>query len=184
MDDLGLGYEAAKQNNPMLVYCSIPAFTNEGLRDMPGYDLMMQGITGFLSITGEEGGPPVKMGVALLDIVAGLYATNAARLVNRDDLIADLSSTFVEGTVEHWVDALMGAGVPAGPIRSIDQVLESPEGRAMVVDVDDPLRGGLRLVRSPMSFDGSAMEATAPPALDQDGDEIRSWLGEQRVDRE
>lgn len=78
MDDLGLGYEAAKQNNPMLVYCSIPAFTNEGLRDMPGYDLMMQGITGFLSITGEEGGPPVKMGVALLDIVAGLDGTNAA----------------------------------------------------------------------------------------------------------
>lgn len=74
MDRFGLSYEAVANENPGLVYCSIPAFAFEDQKDLPGYDLLMQSISGFMSITGEVGGEPVKMGVAMLDVVAGLYA--------------------------------------------------------------------------------------------------------------
>lgn len=74
MGRFGLSYEEVSPENPGLVYCSIPAFAFEGQKDLPGYDLLMQAISGFMSITGEDGGEPVKMGVAMLDVVAGLYA--------------------------------------------------------------------------------------------------------------
>ncbi|HEX9762133.1 MAG TPA: CoA transferase, partial [Acidimicrobiia bacterium] len=77
MDQLGLGYDDLTTTNPLLVYCSMPAFAHPGSRDLPGYDLLMQAISGFMSITGEQDQEPVKMGVAILDVVAGLYAAVA-----------------------------------------------------------------------------------------------------------
>lgn len=78
LDGWGLGYEALSQHNPRLVYCSITGFGQTGpRRDEPGYDIMIQGLAGVMSITGEPDGPPMKLGVAISDISAGLLASQA-----------------------------------------------------------------------------------------------------------
>ena len=75
MDRLGLGYAATAELNPALVYCSISAFGQTGPRAQEGaFDVTMQGISGIMSVTGEEGEPPVKCGVPLSDFGTGLYA--------------------------------------------------------------------------------------------------------------
>jgi crotonobetainyl-CoA:carnitine CoA-transferase CaiB-like acyl-CoA transferase len=72
MDRLGLGYDEIAALNPKVVYCSIPAFAGSP-SPKPGYDLLMQALSGLMSLTGTEG--PTKSGVALLDVITGLYAT-------------------------------------------------------------------------------------------------------------
>lgn len=75
----GLNYEAAAAINPRIVYCSITGFGQTGpYRDRPGYDFLIQAMGGLMSVTGApdtEGGAPTKVGVALSDIMTGLYAT-------------------------------------------------------------------------------------------------------------
>jgi crotonobetainyl-CoA:carnitine CoA-transferase CaiB-like acyl-CoA transferase len=276
MAGFGLSYDDLAETNPGLVYCSMPAFAHPGHRHLPGYDLLMQAISGFMSITGEPGREPVKMGVAILDVVAGLYgavavlaalrdrekdgvgrrvevglfeasvsslvnqaanylvgglvpsaagsshpnivpyqgfsakdgqfvlaaandklfkaacnamnradlaedprfATNADRVQHRDDLLSEMGSTFSTESVSHWVTAFEAAGVPAAPARSIDEVFASPEGRSTVSEVFDPQRGPLRLVRSPIRYQGGADTDAPPPRLGEHADEIRSWIKE------
>ncbi|WP_420861134.1 CaiB/BaiF CoA transferase family protein [Algirhabdus cladophorae] len=72
----GLDYAALKARNPRLIYCSITGFGQTGpMAHEPGYDLMIQGLSGLMSITGEASGQPQKVGVAVTDVVSGLYAT-------------------------------------------------------------------------------------------------------------
>jgi crotonobetainyl-CoA:carnitine CoA-transferase CaiB-like acyl-CoA transferase len=74
----GLDYASLKQANPRLIYCSISGFGQTGSHaTRPGYDFVMQAMGGLMSITGEPGGEPMKAGVALVDIMTGLYASNA-----------------------------------------------------------------------------------------------------------
>ncbi len=77
----GLDYSSIRQVNPQLVYCSISAYGQTGSRShLPGYDAMMQASAGLMSITGPtdaEGGSPQKVGVAISDIMAGMYAVTA-----------------------------------------------------------------------------------------------------------
>jgi len=77
----GLDYESLATINPGIVYCSISAFGQSGSRAAePGYDAMIQATAGLMSITGEpdeDGGSPQKVGVAISDIMAGMYASNA-----------------------------------------------------------------------------------------------------------
>ncbi|AHF70217.1 MULTISPECIES: CaiB/BaiF CoA transferase family protein [Pseudomonas] len=87
----GLDYEALKAINPRLIYCSITGFGQNGpYAKRAGYDFMIQGLGGLMSLTGrpegEEGAGPVKVGVALTDILTGLYSTSAmlAALAHRD----------------------------------------------------------------------------------------------------
>lgn len=87
----GLDYESLKAINPRLIYCSITGFGQTGpYKDRPGYDFMIQGMGGLMSVTGEQddlpGGGPQKVGVALADVLTGLYATVAvlAALAHRD----------------------------------------------------------------------------------------------------
>ncbi len=76
--ELGLGYERLKALNPGLVYCSITGYGQTGPdKDLPGYDFIIQGRGGVMSITGEPDGEPMKVGVAIVDITAGLFAANA-----------------------------------------------------------------------------------------------------------
>jgi crotonobetainyl-CoA:carnitine CoA-transferase CaiB-like acyl-CoA transferase len=87
MEDLGLGYETLRLVNRRLVYCQISGFGNSGPdRERAGYDSILQGITGLMSITGERDGPPVKAGVALIDEITALYAHGAilAALLHRE----------------------------------------------------------------------------------------------------
>jgi crotonobetainyl-CoA:carnitine CoA-transferase CaiB-like acyl-CoA transferase len=76
MDELGLGYEALRAERPALVYCSITGFgeaTPEAAA-LPGYDLLVQAVGGLMSITGTPDGEPQKVGVALVDVICGLFA--------------------------------------------------------------------------------------------------------------
>ncbi|MFL5846015.1 MAG: CaiB/BaiF CoA transferase family protein [Solirubrobacteraceae bacterium] len=75
MERLGLGYEELSAANPRLIYCSISGFGRGAGAALPGYDLLVQAVGGLMSITGDPGGPGQKVGVALVDVVAGLFAT-------------------------------------------------------------------------------------------------------------
>ncbi len=275
MSRYGLGREDLAAENPNLVYCSIPAFADSKDGAVPGYDLLMQAMTGFMSITGDKNGEPMKMGVALLDVVAGLYSviailaalrerdatgtglavevglfetalatlvnqaanhllgglvpgrsgnahpnivpyqsftasdgqfvvtagndklflatceaigrpelatdpaysSNGERVKNRDALIDEMEATFATGTVDHWVTALAESGVPAAPVLTLDRVFALPEAAAMVDDVEDPVRGSLRLVSDPLrGLGGDRSHPKPPPRLDEHGTEIRRWL--------
>ncbi|MBV9916604.1 MAG: CoA transferase [Solirubrobacterales bacterium] len=86
LDDFGLGYDALRAANPGLVYCSITGFGRRAGADLPGYDLLVQALGGLMSITGAADAEPQKVGVALVDILAGLFATTGilAALRHRD----------------------------------------------------------------------------------------------------
>jgi len=74
----GLDYESLKKTNPKLVYCSITGFGQNGpYASLAGYDYIVQGMSGFMSITGEPDGQPMKAGVAIADIFTGIYAVAA-----------------------------------------------------------------------------------------------------------
>jgi crotonobetainyl-CoA:carnitine CoA-transferase CaiB-like acyl-CoA transferase len=77
LDKLGLGYQALREENPDLIYCSITGFGPGPDEDRPGYDFLVQARGGVMGITGQPGGEPTKVGVAISDIVCGLFASNA-----------------------------------------------------------------------------------------------------------
>lgn len=83
----GLSYDDLKTDNPGLVYCSITGFGQDGpYAARAGYDFMIQGMGGIMSLTGEPGGTPMKTGVAIADVMCGMYAATAilAALRHRD----------------------------------------------------------------------------------------------------
>ena len=122
LDGLGLGYEALRVENPGLVYCSITGFGSApaGGAELPGYDLLVQAVGGLMSITGEPGGEPQKVGVAVVDVLAGLFATVGilAALRHRDisgegQLVeVDLLSSLLAALVNQG-SAFTAAGVVA-----------------------------------------------------------------------
>ena len=78
LEKYGLDYESLKAINPKLVYCSITGFGQNGpYANFAGYDYIVQGMSGFMSITGEPDGQPMKAGVAIADIFTGIYAVTA-----------------------------------------------------------------------------------------------------------
>jgi crotonobetainyl-CoA:carnitine CoA-transferase CaiB-like acyl-CoA transferase len=104
----GLDYESLKAINPRLIYCSITGFGSDGpYANRAGYDFMIQGLGGLMSLTGraegEEGAGPVKAGVALTDILTGLYATVG--------VLAALNSREQTGVGQHVELALLDVQV-------------------------------------------------------------------------
>lgn len=78
MEKFGLGYEALRQINPRLIYCAISGYDRKGPEAArPGYDLVIQGESGIMSINGEAGQQPLKFGVAAVDMFTGMYAAQA-----------------------------------------------------------------------------------------------------------
>ncbi len=74
MEKMGLGFDDLKKLNPSLIMASITGFGSTGpYKDLPGYDYIIQAMSGLMSITGERDGPPVKVGVAIADVLTGLY---------------------------------------------------------------------------------------------------------------
>jgi crotonobetainyl-CoA:carnitine CoA-transferase CaiB-like acyl-CoA transferase len=87
LEELGFGWDCARQINPRLVYCSITAFGTDGpFRDRPGYDPLMQAYGGIMSLTGHPGAPPARVPVSLVDMGTGMWAVMAilAALRERD----------------------------------------------------------------------------------------------------
>lgn len=76
LEKYGLDYDSLHALNPRLVYCSVTGFGQTGpLAQLPGYDFLLQGMSGLMSVTGEPDGAPQKVGVAVTDIATGLYGT-------------------------------------------------------------------------------------------------------------
>jgi crotonobetainyl-CoA:carnitine CoA-transferase CaiB-like acyl-CoA transferase len=277
MQRFGLDYGTLRKQNPGLIYCAISAYAGEPGTSRPGYDIVMQAVSGLMSITGPRGGGPVKVGVAVLDVVAGLYAavgilaalearqrtgrgdrleislfeasvaalvnqaanhlvsgvvpgpmgtehpnivpyqvfpaadrpfvlaagndrlfertcqaigrpelgtderfaTNGDRVRNRDVLIPLLAALFADRPADEWLRLLEGAGVPCAPVRRLDEVFASPEGRAAVEEVDDASRGVLRLVASPIRLEGTGQaKSRPPPRLGEHTEEVLRGLAE------
>ena len=77
-EKLGLGYEQLKAIKPDLIYCSVAGYDSSGPEaKRPGYDLVIQGETGLMALNGEANTPPLKFGVAVVDLMTGMYAAQA-----------------------------------------------------------------------------------------------------------
>lgn len=104
----GLDYDSLKAVNPRLIYCSITGFGQDGpYAERAGYDLMVQAMCGLMSITGhadeQPGGGPLKVGVAVVDVFTGLYASNA--------ILAALHARHTTGTGQYIDMALLDVGM-------------------------------------------------------------------------
>ena len=273
-----LGYEQLRQDFPRLVYCSITGYGQDGpYAARPGYDLMAQGAGGIMSVTGEADGPPVKVGVAVNDVMSGLYgavailgalrhrdhtgrgqhidialldvqvgwlynvglnyllsgqvprrwgtahpntvpyqvfptsdghvilganndaqfrrlcefagaselatdsrfATNALRLKHREELVSLLAELTRKHPTPYWVDGLERAGLPCGPVNTIDRVFEDPQvrHRGMTITMSHPAGSDVPLIGSPLKLSETPVSyRRPPPTLGQNTDEVLEQL--------
>lgn len=116
----GLDYESVRQANPALIYCSISGFGTQGGASLPGYDLIVQAMSGLMSLTGDPDGPPYRAGLSVFDVMAGLHSAVGilAALRHRDAtgagqlLETNLMSTALSGLVNQTAAYVSGGTVP------------------------------------------------------------------------
>jgi formyl-CoA transferase len=283
MKRLGIDYETLSARNPRLIYASISGFGQTGpYADRPGFDLIAQGMSGVMSVTGDVGGTPVKCGVPIADISAGMFAangvlaaliargktgrgqhidaslfesalamcvwetteywatgdtpqpmgsahrlsapyqalrtrdgyitlaaltqaqwrnlcaaidrvtladdprfgTNATRLANRAALVREIETALADRTTEEWVDRILAAGVPAGPIYDFAHVFSDPHthARHMIEDVEHRVEGRVHTLGFPLKMsDTPPRVRRAPPLLGEHSAEILRELGMEGV---
>lgn len=108
------------------------------------------------------------------------FRTNDQRTAHQSELKGELERTFLVHGIDHWLAVFEAAGVPSGPINSVDRVIEDPHvaARTMVIETDDPVAGRVRMAGNPVKVSGYADPATrgAAPELDADRDRILSDL--------
>ncbi len=109
---LAADYETLKRINPRLIYCSISSFGQTGpYSEKPGYDLIIQGMGGLMGITGEPNGPPVRVGVAITDLGAGMWATiailAALKARERDGAGQYIDISLMDGSIS-WMTYVAG----------------------------------------------------------------------------
>ena len=286
MDRLGFGYDAVKKMNPGIIYSSISGFGQDGpYRMLPGFDQVLQGMGGLMSITGEPGGPPIKVGVAIADIAGGMFAaygivtalfnrektgkgqvvdvslldsqvawltyragayftsgevpqpvgsghpvivpyqafkakdvyiniavgndtlwqkfckavgleavmddpqfaTNAKRVENREAIVKIIGDLIVTKNGEEWLTILEDAGVPCGPIYSVDKIFSDPQvlHREMVKELDHTKAGKIKVTGIPVKLSETPGEVkTAPPFLGEHTQEVLEELGYSGQDLE
>lgn len=279
MERLGLAYQQVKAMNPRLVYCSISGFGQNGpYRMLPGFDQVLQGMGGLMSITGEPDGPPVKVGVPIADITAGMFAaygiaialftrektgsgqmvdislldsqvalltyragsffasgeipkrigsghpvivpyqafkardvyiniavgndqlwgkfckavglegivndprfaTNAKRVQNRDEVVKAVGDLIATKNGEEWLKILTDAGIPCGPIYTVDKIFSDPQviHRQMVTELHHPKAGTIKVTGNPVKLSDTPGEpSVAPPLLGQHTQEVLEGLG-------
>jgi len=121
MARFGLDHASLAAEKPDLVTCSLVAFGEEGeSASRPGYDIIVQALSGLMSFTGQPGGEPTKVGVALLDVVCGLYAANGilaallerARTGRGRRLVVSLYGSSLAAMVNQAANYLLGGLVP------------------------------------------------------------------------
>jgi crotonobetainyl-CoA:carnitine CoA-transferase CaiB-like acyl-CoA transferase len=116
----GLDFDAVRATNPGVVYSSISGFGSGAGKDVPGYDLMVQAISGLMSLTGDPDGPPFRAGISVFDVMAGNHATIGilAALRHRDrtgqgqHVEVNLLSSALTGLVNHSSAWVAGGVVP------------------------------------------------------------------------
>jgi len=280
----GLDYASLSALNPKLIYCSITGFGQTGpYAERAGYDLMIQGAGGLMSLTGvpdgEPGGGPQKAGVAAADLMTGMYATvavlaalgwrdktgegqyidlalldtqaamlanhamnylisgtppgrvgndhvnivpygvfptsdghiilcignngqfekflaiagqpellddarfadNKARVANRNLVNKTLHMMTVTRTMDEWLEDLEPAGVPAGPINTLDRVYSHPQilARGMRVPIPHSLGGTVDYPGNPIKFSKTPVDypAAAPLLGEHSAEVLQDWLG-------
>jgi crotonobetainyl-CoA:carnitine CoA-transferase CaiB-like acyl-CoA transferase len=99
----GLDYESVRAVNPEIIYASISGFGSGGGRDLPGYDLMVQAMSGLMSLTGDPDGPPYRAGISVFDVIAGLHTTIA--------VLAALNHRTATGEGQHVESSLMASAL-------------------------------------------------------------------------
>ncbi|KQW45018.1 CoA-transferase [Nocardioides sp. Root1257] len=111
------------------------------------------------------------------------YATNADRVADRDQLTAELETVLRTASAEHWLKLLADAGVPAGRVRTLDEVYawDQTRSQGLVVEVDHPRLGPLELPGPVLRFDdrpyaGGRPSHTHPPLLGEHDESVRAWL--------
>jgi crotonobetainyl-CoA:carnitine CoA-transferase CaiB-like acyl-CoA transferase len=120
LDRFGLGYEQVRADNPGVVYTSITGFGSGAGSHVPGYDLMVQAISGLMSLTGDPDGPPYRAGISVFDVMAGNHAVIGilAALRHRDAtgegqrVEVNLLSSALTGLVNHSSAYAAGGVVP------------------------------------------------------------------------
>ena len=153
LDRLGLGYADLTARNPRLIYASISAYGTVGpMRQSPGYDPLIQAFSGMMSITGEPGRPPVRIGASVVDEGAGLWAamgiilalyererTGRGRLVETSLLETGIA------WLPYQIASYLASGVDPQPLGSAvaivspDQSFETQDGHLLVVAGNDHL---------------------------------------------
>jgi crotonobetainyl-CoA:carnitine CoA-transferase CaiB-like acyl-CoA transferase len=127
MDNLGIGYDELKIDNPGLIYCAISGFGRTGpYAERGGFDLIAQGMSGLMSITGEgPGRPPVKMGAPITDITAGMLGAMACSAAYSHKLKTGegqkIDTSLFEAGIVHtyWQSAIgLATNVAPGPMGS------------------------------------------------------------------
>jgi crotonobetainyl-CoA:carnitine CoA-transferase CaiB-like acyl-CoA transferase len=279
---LGIDYETLRERNPRLIYASISGFGQTGPYAMrPGFDLIAQGMSGVMSVTGEPDGDPVKCGIPISDLSAGLFCvfgiltayiargddgpgqyidtslfegalalsiwetaelwatggvpqaygsahrltapyqalrtrdgyvtvggnntrlwmrlcealgrpdlvedprfeTNDDRIANRPELARELESALADRSTSEWVETLLEAGVPAGPIHDYKQVFEDPhtQAREMMVEMEHPVEGTIRGLGIPLKMSGTPGQIRrAAPLLGEHTEEVLEEAGLSR----
>ena len=104
----GLDYESVRAANPAIIYASISGFGAGGGKDLPGYDLMVQAMSGLMSLTGAPDGPPYRAGISMFDVMAGLHTTIA--------ILAALHHRSATGEGQH-VEASLLASALSGMVN-------------------------------------------------------------------
>ena len=175
MDRLGLGYEQLSEGRPGLVYCSITGFGTGAGASLAGYDLLVQALGGLMSITGAEDGPPQKAGVALVDVICGLFASVGilAALRHRDrtgegqrvelnllsSLLAALVNQGTAFTIAGEVAGRLGNGHPS--VAPYD-LLRAGDGELVVaVGTDEQFRALTEVLGCPELADDPAFATNA-----------------------
>lgn len=277
---LGFDYDTLRERYPRLVYCAVSGFGRSGpYASRGGFDLIAQGMSGLMSITGEgPGRPPVKVGPPVTDITAGIlgamgvlaalyergrtglgqsvdtslfeagivftywhaaicfatgdnpgalgsahplsapyqayetadgwiniggaspanwlrlvdvlgadelrddarFATNAKRMANKEALDAILERHLRTRPATEWLEALESAGVPAGPILTVQEMLQDPQtiARDMIGTVDHPLHGEVKTIGLPVKFSRTpARVDRAAPLYGQHTREVLATCG-------
>ena len=120
LDQFGLGYEAIAQQNPAIIYASITGFGSAGGASLPGYDLLVQAMSGMMSLTGDAESTPYRSGVAVFDVMTGLHAAMGvlAALHERDKtgrgqrIEVNLMSSALSGMVNQTAGYLLSGRTP------------------------------------------------------------------------
>jgi crotonobetainyl-CoA:carnitine CoA-transferase CaiB-like acyl-CoA transferase len=185
---LGFGADELRERNPQLVYCDIGAFGRNGpLKDLPGYDPLLQAFGGIISVTGEPDRPGVRVGASIIDQTTGMWAAIGilAALQNGGGRTVDVSLFETAlALLPYQVTAYLGgAGVPgrhgtAFPLIAPYQVFRATDGELMIAVGNDGLFRRLCEALGVPELADDARYATNPDRLAQ-RDELASLIQER-----